>query len=206
MWHAAVMHVQWLRSGHLVFVRVLLALPLGVVLAGCGAPLASLRPIGALTPERRVEVGAAYTGVGPRPYAEESWQSAGQAWTSLRLGRVVDLSAVTAFDASGFALGGAAKFAFVRGSRVWLGAEAEAGWLWAAAVLHASLRIADQLLVYTAPRLGNYGKDLTPGIPVGVNVPIYGGLVLRAEGQVNWAKFKYYNRRVLAAGGLAYQW
>jgi hypothetical protein len=30
--------------------------------------------------------------------------------------------------------------------------------------------------------------------------------VLRAEGQINWAAFKYYNRRVLAAAGIVFQW
>ena len=165
-----------------------------------------MRPIGGLPPTRNAEIGAAFAGVGPRPYAEESWQAVGQAWASTRISRKVDVSAITAFDTSGFALGGAARIAFVQGSRVWLGAEAEAGWLWTAAVLHASLRIVGELRVYTAPRFGNWGSDWTPGIPLGLSVPIYDGFVLRAEGQVSWADFKYYNRCVLAAGALVYQW
>lgn len=185
--------------------RALLSLGLVTAVLGCAPPM-SLRPIGALPPTRNAEVGAAFAGVGPRPYAEESWQGVGQAWGTLRVNEKLDLSAVTAFDTSGAALGGAAKVAFVQGSRVSLGAEAELGYLWVAAALHASLRIFDEVRVYTAPRFGNWGSEWTPGIPVGVSVPIYGGFVLRAEGQVSWADFKYYNRRFLAAGAVVYQW
>jgi hypothetical protein len=166
----------------------------------------SLRPIGVLPEGRNQEVGAALAGVGPRPYVIENWQAVGQVWGTKRISRVIDVSAITAFDDSGLALGAAVKFAYVSGSRVWLGAEAEAGAVWAAIALPASLRIAGEFRVYTAPRLGNWGSNLTPGIPIGVNIPIYQGFVLRAEGQVSWADFKYYNRRVLAAGALVYQW
>jgi hypothetical protein len=194
--------VRWLaRRQRLLCSSFLVAL----AAIGCAPPM-SMRPLGALPLTRNAELGAAFVGVGPRPYAEESWQGVGQAWGSTRVSDAVDLSAITAFDPSGFALGASAKVAFVRGSRVWLGAEAEAGWLWTAAVLHASLRIVGELRLYTAPRFGNWGSDWTPGIPVGLSIPIYDGFVLRAEGQVNWADFKYYNRRVLAAAGLVYQW
>jgi hypothetical protein len=176
-----------------------------IAAAGCAPPM-SLRPIGGLPLTRDREVGAALAGVGPRPYAQESWQAVGQVWGSMHLTEKLDVSAISAFDTSGLALGGSARYAFVQGSRVWLGAEAEAGYLWVAAVLHASLRIAGEFRVYTAPRFGNWGSEWTPGIPLGVSVPIYGGFVLRAEGQVSWADFKYYNRRVLVAGGLVYQW
>jgi hypothetical protein len=173
--------------------------------SACAPPM-SMRPIGGLPPTRNAEVGAALAGVGPRPYAIESWQAVGQAWASTRLSRRVDVSAITAFDDSGFALGGALRYAFVDGSRVWFGAEAEAGYLWVAAVLPASLRIAGEFRVYTAPRLGNWGSEWTPGIPLGLSIPLYDGFVLRAEGQVSWADFQYYNRRLLAAGAIVYQW
>src|SRR3954466_613391 len=187
--------------------RRLACLALGAVTLALGcAPPMCMRPVGGLPLTRNAEVGAAFAGVGPRPYAEESWQGVGQAWGTMRVSPAVDLSAITAFDPSGFALGGAVKVAFVRGSRVWLGAEAEAGWAWAAAVLHASLRIVGELRIYTAPRFGNWGTEWTPGIPLGVSVPIYDGFVLRAEGQVSCADFKYCNRRVLAAGAVVYQW
>ena len=191
---------RWFRH-----VRVSVSLVAVTAAFGCAPPM-SMRPIGGLPLTRNREVGAAFAGVGPRRYAEESWQGVGQAWASTRVSRAIDLSAITAFDTSGFALGAAARFAFVRGSRVWLGAEAEAGWLWTAAVLHVSLKIAGELRVYAAPRLGNWGADWTPGIPLGLSIPIYDGFVVRAEGQISWADFKYYNRRLLAAGAVVYQW
>jgi hypothetical protein len=184
---------------------VCVALAAASLAIGCAPPM-SLRPIGGLPLDRNAEVGAAFVRVGARPYVEESWQGVGQAWGSLRVSPALDLSAVTAFDNSGFAFGAAAKLAYVRGSRVWLGVEGEAGWAWAALALPASLRIVGELRVYTAPRIGNWGSEWTPGIPVGVSVPIYGGFVLRAEGQVSWADFKYYNRRFLAAGAVVFQW
>lgn len=184
---------------------VCVAFAAAMIALGCAPPM-SMRPIGGLPLDRNAEVGAAFVRVGARPYVAESWQAVGQAWGTLRVSPAVDLSAVTAFDNTGFALGGAAKVAFVRGSRVWLGAEGELGWAWVAAALPVSLRIVGELRVYTAPRFGNWGSKWTPGIPVGVSVPIYEGFVLRAEGQVSWADFKYYNRRVLAAGAIVYQW
>jgi hypothetical protein len=182
---------------------LLFALIQAVVL-GC-APPATLRPIGGLPPDRRAEVGAAFAGVGPRPYAVEPWRGVGQAWGTLRITRALDLSAITAFDTSAFALGGAARLSFLQSSRVALGVEAEGGWLWTALALPLSLRIVDELRIYTAPRIGTFGSYWTPGVPLGVSIPVASGFVLRAEGQLSWADFKYYNRRVLAAAALVYQ-
>lgn len=185
--------------------RVLWLAAVGLVAGGC-APLATLRPLAGLGRDRDAEVGAAMTAVGPRPYVDEPWRGAAQLWGSLRATKALELSAVTAFDTEAFALGGAARLAFVQSDRVALGGEVELGWLWGALALHASLRIADEWRLYTAPRIGNWGDDWAPGIPVGLNAPLFGGLALRVEGQVNWAAFEYYNRRVLGGAGLAYQW
>jgi len=178
---------------------------IGLLANGC-APLASLRPLAGLGRDRDAEAGAAMSAVGPRPYADEPWQGAVQLWGSLRATKALELSAVTAFDTQAFALGGAARLAFLQQERFALGGEVELGWLWGALALHASLRIADEWRLYTAPRIGNWGDDWAPGVPVGLNAPLFSGLALRVEGQVSWAGFKYYNRRVLLAAGLAYQW
>jgi hypothetical protein len=175
------------------------------LMAAACAPPASLRPLGGLPETRNMEVGGAFAGVSPRPYATESWHYVGQAWTTLRLTQALDVSAITAFDTSGFALGGAAQLAFFRSSHLRLGGEVELGWLWAALALPVSVRLFDELRIYTAPRLGNWGGYWAPGIPVGLSVPLYAGFVLRAEVQMSWADFAYYNRRVIGAGALVYQ-
>ncbi len=182
-----------------------LVLALGLLAAGC-APPAMLRPLASLPEGRNAEVGGAFAAVSPRPYATEAWHYVGQAWGSFRLTRALDLSAITAFDSSGFALGGALRLEAFHSSHLSLGPEVEGGWLWGAFAVHASLRLVDELRVYTAPRIGNWGGAWTPGVPVGLSVPLYGGFQLRGEGQLSWADFKYYNRRFIGAGALVYQW
>jgi hypothetical protein len=67
------------------------------------------------------------------------------------------------------------------------------------------LRLIDQSHVYTAPRLFNWSRDLSFGIPVGVSVRVYDGFILRAEWQRSWQDFKYYNHRDHYGGALAVQ-
>ena len=47
---------------------------------------------------------------------------------------------------------------------------------------------------------------MTPFLPLGVSAQILETLSLRAEGQVSWADFKYYNRRVHWGLAVAHQW
>ena len=193
------------RALRLLWLAAVLGVGVGVTMSGC-APLATLRALGGLGRDRDAEAGAAMTTVGPRPYVDEPWRGAAQLWGSLRASKALELSAVTAFDTQAFALGAAARLSFLQEDPFTLGGELELGWLWGALALHASLRIADEWRLYTAPRIGNWGDEWAPGIPVGLNAPLFSGLALRVEGQVNWAGFRYCNRRVLLAAGLAYQW
>jgi len=169
------------------------------------APPANLRPLGGLPEGRSLEVGGAFAGVSPRPYVNERWRYVGQAWTTGRVTKALNLSAVTAFDTSGFALGGAAQLECFHSSHLSLGGEVEAGYLWAGLSLQASVRLVGELRIYTAPRIGNWGGYWAPGIPLGVSIPLPEHFVLRGEAQMSWADFNYYNRRTLFAGALVYQ-
>jgi hypothetical protein len=146
--------------------------------------------------DRAVEVGAGVAEVTPRPYVDESAASAGQVWVS---GEVADdrvgLTAIAPFDDDAAGIGGAFRLNAVRTDRVAAGAEAELGYLWLGLSAPLSLRVFDQSHVYTAPRLFNWGRDLSFGIPVGVSARLYDGYILRAEWQRSWQDFKYYNRR-----------
>ena len=78
--------------------------------------------------------------------------------------------------------------------------------LWGAGSLGVAVRTLGNNWIYAAPRLGNIGFDWAFGIPAGVSVDLTHGFVLRAEAQLSWADFVYYNRRLHLASGLAYQW
>jgi len=175
-------------------------------LFGC-APLASLRPAGGLwESDRSAEIGAGAVALGPRPYVIESWQPVGQVWGALRLDRSFELSAIGAFDEQAFAAGGALRWIPLRADRLAAGAEVEFGFAWAALALPIALRLSDGLWLYTAPRLGNMGIHLTPGLPGGLSLEIFDGWIVRAEAQLSWEEFLAYQRRVHLAGGMAYQW
>lgn len=173
-------------------------------LAGC-APLASFRPASGLMPGKRLEVGAGAVAVGPRPFVEESTQGAGQLWLMGDTSPLVTLSAIGAFDDDAFALGGALRLNAVRTGRFAGGVEGELGYAWAAISLPLAVRAFDQTWLYSAPRLGNWSDDPSFGVPLGASVRVYDGFVLRAEAQLSWQDFKYYNRRFTFGGGAAYQ-
>ena len=69
-----------------------------------------------------------------------------------------------------------------------------------------ALRIIDQTWLYSAPKLGNWGPEITPFVPLGLTVRIVDGFSLRCEGQLSWADWKYYNRRLHLGLGGAIQW
>jgi hypothetical protein len=85
------------------------------------------------------------------------------------------------------------------------GVEAELGYAWAAVSLPVSVRLFDQSFLYSAPRLGTWSDGAIFGVPLGVSVRVYDGFILRAEAQLSWQGFKYYNRRTHLGGAVVYQ-
>lgn len=170
------------------------------------APLATLRPASGVPSENHVEAGAALVRLSARPYVDEETAYTGQAWFSMEPSRHWTLSAITAFDSTAAAAGFAARWNAIRSSRVAVGPEAELGYAWGAGALGLALRTVGGNWIYAAPRLGNVGFNWTFGVPAGLSLDLTHGFVLRAEAQLSWADFKYYNRRLHLASGLAYQW
>lgn len=181
------------------------SLALLALLAGC-APLASLRPASGIPLPHDAEAGAALVHISPRPYVDEEDAYIGQVWFSMEPSRRWGVSAIAAFDSNAFAGGLAGRWNALRTSRVAIGTELELGYAWGAASVGFALRAIGENYVYFSPRFGNLGYDWTPGLPAGVSIDLTHGFVLRAEAQVSWADFKYYNRRLHLASGLVYQW
>jgi hypothetical protein len=175
-----------------------------LLIAGC-APVAGFRPASGAMPGRTLELGAGAAAVSPRPYVDETWQGAGQLWLTLDRSELLALSGIAAFDDDAVALGGAARLGLVRHDRFAGGVEGELGFAWAALSLPLAVRAFEQNWIYSAPRLGTWSTDALIGLPLGASVHVYDGLILRAEAQVSWQDFKYYNRRTTLGAGAAYQ-
>lgn len=169
------------------------------------APAASFRPASAAMGRQDSEVGMGAVAIGPRPYVDEATSYISQFWGTKRISESLKASTVVALDTSAAAAGGSLAWLAVREPWITAGLEAEVGYLWGSLGLPVAIPIAGRAHVYTAPRLGTWGKTLTPSIPLGVSVELPRGLAVRAEGQVSWADFKYYNRRLILGVALAYQ-
>ncbi|MFZ5895064.1 MAG: hypothetical protein ACOY0T_28650 [Myxococcota bacterium] len=170
---------------------------------GC-APVAMMRPPGVLEPDQRFEVGAGVARLSSRPYVDESARYTGQAWFSADVRRWLSLSGIVAFDTSAAAAGAATRWNALRTYRVTLGPELEFGYAWVAAAVPVSVRVFERNFVYAAPRVGSFGSRWTGGVPVGISVDLTHGFALRAEAQLSWQEFMYYNRRLHLAAGVAY--
>jgi hypothetical protein len=170
------------------------------------APSQGFRPAGALDYGRDDEVGLALSRVGSRPYINETPQYVGQAWWATRLDARWALTALASFDETSAAGGAALRFDIASGRWAALAAEAEGGLFWAAVSVPVTFRVGRRLGLYSAPRLGTYGPELTPFLPLGVFAEIIESWSLRAEGQVSWADFQYYNRRVHWGMAAAHDW
>jgi hypothetical protein len=175
-------------------------------LAVACAPSQSFRPAGSLDHGRTSEVGLALSSVEKRPYVDEPTQRIGQAWFSERLDERWSLTAIGAFDTTSVLGGAALRWDAVSGQRISLAGELEVGLFWAGAAIPASVRLWRSVSVYTAPRLSNWGPEVTPFIPAGVSAEIAGTVVLRAEAQLSWAGFQYYNRRLHWGLAVAHEW
>lgn len=178
---------------------------LTAVLGVSCAPAATFRPASALQGEQSIEMGAGAVVVTPRPYVQERYHGAGEVWVTGRVAPWLHLSGIGAFDPDAVAVGGAATSIPLRFDRFAGGVEVEAGYAWVAGALPLAVRVVDGVWLYTSPRLGTWGDALTPGIPVGVSIDLGPHFILRAEGQVSWADFKYYNRRFHGGLAAAYQ-
>ena len=173
-----------------------------VTVAGC-TPLATLRSPGM---NADFEIGAGAVGVSPRPYVEEAWQATGQMWFTAQVNSWFELSTVGAFDKNAGAVGVAARAYYFR-NRFFAGAaEVEAGYAWASFSLPMGVQPIQGVWIYTAPRIGMLGLHATPFVPLGLDIHLFAGFSLRAEAQVSWADFEYYNRRFHVAGALAFAW
>lgn len=152
------------------------------------------------------ELGIAFSSVGARPYVEETAQLVGQAWWMLRLDERWAFTTLAAFDSSAAAVGAALRYQLASGSRAALAAEVEGGVAWAALGVPATLRLWRGGALYTAPRLGTWGSELTPFVPLGISAQIARSVALRAEAELSWADFRYYNRRLHWGLAIAHQW
>jgi hypothetical protein len=177
-----------------------------LVSAAACAPSQGFRAAGMLDGERPRELGIAFSSVEARPYVEETAQYLGQVWWTLRVDERWALTTLAAFDSSAAAAGAALRFDVVSGQRAALAVEVEGGVAWAGVGMPATLRIWRGAALYTAPRLGTWGSDITPFIPLGVSVPIARSLALRAEAELSWADFRYYNRRLHWGFAVVHQW
>jgi hypothetical protein len=175
------------------------------LLTAC-APSQSFRPAGSVREGRRYELGVALSNVRPRPYVNETTQSVGQAWWTLMLREPWSMTVIAGFDSSSALAGAALRLDALRTRYVKISPEAELGFAWGALGLPVSLEPYRGVVIYTAPRIGNWGDEVTPFIPLGLGGELFGGFVLRAEVQVSWAEFQYYNRRVHWGFAAAQQW
>lgn len=182
------------------------ALAIGLIgIVGC-SPSQGFRPAGMLDHGRGDELGLAVSRVGARPYINETTQYVGQAWWATRLDERWELTALGAFDEGSAAGGAGLRYDIASGRWAALAAEAEAGLFWVALSVPMTFRVWHRLGLYSAPRIGTWGPEVTPFIPVGVSAQILDTLWVRVEGQVSWADFQYYNRRVHWGLALAHQW
>jgi len=182
------------------------AAALGAGELGC-APSQSFRPASPVGAEPAHEVGLALSNVEARPYVAESTQRIGQGWWTTTLNDRWSLSAVAAFDTSALLGGAALRLSVARSRRVALAAELELGLFYAGVSVPAALRLwPPGSALYCAPRLGNWGPDITLFLPCGVSLAVSRAFSIRAEGQVSWAEFQYYNRRVHWGIAVAHQW
>ena len=174
------------------------------VLSGC-APIASFRPASGLMDDRSLEVGVGAAVVTKRPYVDEPMRGAGQLWVTGEPTRWLSLSGITVFDTGAAGVGGAARVNYLRKQNFVAGVEGEAGFAWVGASLPLSLRLFDQTWLYGGPRIANWGIDPVIGATGGVSTRITGGFILRAETQLSWQDFKYYNFREHFGLAAAYQ-
>ena len=176
-----------------------------LVLEACG-PLAMFRPASAFIDGRNMELGLGAAAVSPRPYVNEPWAYAGQMWITGEAKPWLHWSGIAAFDPQAVGIGGGARAMFLRTYRVRGGADIDAGFGWVGASLPFALRLFAHHWVYTSPRISTFGIEPIVGIPIGLNLHVQGGGIVRIEYQSSWAKFEAFNQRHHLGAALAVQW
>lgn len=177
----------------------------GLWLVASCTPPATMRPASAVMGATENEVGAAVVSIRGRPYANDPVYTVGQLWGSKRLSENLALSGIVAFDSQAVAVGSGLAWLPLKTSRTRAGIEAELGHAWLAFGLPASFTVAERWTLYTSPRVYNSGDAISLALPFGLGVRAGAGLVVRLEGQMNWADLQSYNRRMHWALGVAYQ-
>ena len=170
------------------------------------APVATFRPASGFIDGKTIELGLGAVTLSPRPYVDEQWAQTGQLWFSAKASRWLHLSAISAFDHSAVALGGAAKALLVHTDRFAGATEVELGYGWGALGIPLAARLVGQTWLYSTPRVGTFGIDPIFGIPVGVSAHVHEGAFLRLEYQTSWSNLKAYNQRNHYGAALAVQW
>ena len=176
------------------------------MLSAACAPSQTFRPAASPTSDRPQEAGAAVSVVGARPYVIESSRAVGQLWFASRLGNHWSIAGIGSFDDEAVLAGAALRWDALRSDRFAGGIEAEAGFLYASMSVPLALRLWQEVWLYSNPRLGNWGPELSGFVPVGLSAELYRGVFLRAEAQYSWEDFKYYNRRRHLGIAVGYRW
>lgn len=175
---------------------------LGVTWVGC-APSADLRPPPQLGTNRDAFAGAGLVAQVPRGWVDEPWRVSSQMWGGGELGSRLELATLVAFDDRGASAGVALRWTALEADRAALALELSAGWLWVAVSVPVSLRLFGSTRAYAAPRLGTWGAEWTPALPVGVSLGFPEDLSLRLEAQWSWPGLVPEGRRLHLAGGVA---
>jgi hypothetical protein len=139
-------------------------------LIGC-SPVASFRPAAEFMPGNELEFGVGAVSIGKRPYVIEDGRAIGQLWISSEQSRVTNLSLIAAFDDQALAAGTSLRLRFLRTHGFVAAADAEVGFLFAGLSLPMSVRVVDEIWLYAAPRLWNWGLDPAFSSPLGVQSP-----------------------------------
>jgi hypothetical protein len=168
--------------------------------------MAMLRPISALEGQATHELGLGTAAVSPRPYVDEPWSHAGQLWFTAKVTPWLQLSGISAFDATALGVGVGATAALVRGESFMAGVEADAGYGWVAAGIPLAVRLFDQTWIYSEPRVTNFGMYPALVTPIGLSLHIDKGAFLRLEYQASWEQLQKYNLRHHLGAGFAVQW
>lgn len=176
----------------------------GLSWAGC-APVASMRPPPQLEPGRDAFAGAAVVAETPRPWVDEPWRASAQTWGGGRVSDRVELATVVAFDDRGASAGVALRWTVLEADRASLALEVSGGWLWVAVSVPASARLFGGTRLYAAPRLGTWGAEWSPAMPVGLSVGLPEDVALRLEAQWSWPGLVAEGRRLHLAAGVAGQ-
>jgi len=170
------------------------------------APAGSLRPPPSPAPGNTVELGSGVVAQVPRSWVDEPWRAAVQMWGGGHISDRVELATIVMLDDLGIASGIALRWLPVETDRLTAGLELQVGWLWIAVAVPVSARLFGQTRLYTAPRIGTFGAEWTPALPLGVSLGFPRNVDLRLEGQVSWPGFHASGRRAHLSAAAAHQW